>query len=123
MKPKVKIATMILRMFCAMVFLSVGFGHRMPAAMASDVQSFAYALPDGTFADLCIADQGRKHGQPAGECEACRLAGAALLPEPADQSWLLGQFGDLGGIIPAESTVRSGHLLDRPRLRGPPHFA
>ena len=123
MKPKVKTATMILRMFCAMVFLSVGFGHRMPAAMASQVQSFAYALPDGTFADLCIGDQGRKHVKPASGCEACRLAGAALLPEPADQSWLLGQFGNLGEIVPAEPVVRSGHLLHRPRLRGPPRFA
>jgi hypothetical protein len=120
MKPKVMTATTILRIFCAMVFLSVGFSHRAPAAIATDVQSVAYALPDGTFADLCIADQGQKHGTTAADCEACRLAGAVLLPQPSDQSWLVSQFASLGAIAPAESAIRSGHLLDRPRLRGPP---
>ena len=80
MKPKVKTVTMILRIFCAMVFLSVGFAHRMPAAIASDALSVAYSLPDGSFADLCIADSGQKHASPVADCEACRLAGAILLP-------------------------------------------
>jgi hypothetical protein len=120
MKPKAKTATTILRIFCAMVFLSVGFGHRTPAAIAADVQSAAYSLPDGTFADLCIADQGQSHAKSRGDCEACRLAGTILLPSPADTSWLVGRFASLGQIVPAASTVRSGYLLDRLRLRGPP---
>ncbi len=120
MKPKVRPATILLRIFCAMVFLHVGFGHRAPAALANDIQSVAYVLPDGSFADLCIADSGQKHARPAADCEACRLAGAILLPEPSDQSWLLSRFTSLGEIAPDETTVRSSHLLDRPRLRGPP---
>jgi len=118
----VKPATAILRIFCAMVFLSLGFGHRMPAAVANDVQSMAYALPDGTFADLCIADHAQRQAKPIGDCEACRLAAAVLLPEPGDQSWLLRRFASLGTIAPAESTTRSRHLLERTRLRGPPLF-
>ncbi|MFN4205474.1 MAG: hypothetical protein ACK4HG_03705 [Agrobacterium albertimagni] len=120
MKPKVRPATILLRIFCAMVFLSVGFGHRAPAALANDIQSVAYMLPDGSFADLCIADAGQKHASPVADCEACRLAGAILLPEPSDQSWLLDRFPSLGEIDPVDSTVRPSHLLDRPRLRGPP---
>lgn len=120
MKPKVRPAAILLRIFCATVFLSVGFGHRTPAAIANDIQSAAYVLPDGSFADLCIADIGQKHARPAADCEACRLAGAILLPEPSDQSWLLSRFTSLGEIAPVATTVRCSHLLDRPRLRGPP---
>lgn len=110
----------ILRVFCAMVFLSIGFGHRMPVALAANTQSAAYALPDGTFADLCIADQGQKHAMPMVDCDACRLAAAVLLPEPPDQSWLIDRFESLGVIDPSESVHGSGHLLEHPRLRGPP---
>ena len=120
MKPKARPATILLRIFCAMVFLSVGFGHRTPAVLANEVQSVAYVLPDGSFADLCIADAGQKHAHPAADCEACRLASTILLPEPSDQSWLLSRFTSLGAIAPVATAVRSSHLLDRPRLRGPP---
>ncbi|MFL0691488.1 MAG: hypothetical protein ACJLUP_04950 [Agrobacterium tumefaciens] len=120
MKPKVRPATILLRIFCAIVFLSVGFGHRAPAALANETQSVAYVLPDGSFADLCIADAGQKHASPIADCEACRLAGAILLPEPSDHSWLLDRFPSLGEIAPVDSIVRSSHLLDRLRLRGPP---
>lgn len=120
MKPKARPAMTILRVFCAMVFLSIGFGHRIPAALAADTQSAAYALPDGSFADLCIADQGQKHATPMADCDACRLAGAVLLPEPPDQSWLIDRFESLGVIDPSESVHGSGHLLEHPRLRGPP---
>jgi hypothetical protein len=120
MKPKVKTATMILRIFCAMVFLSVGFAHRMPAAIASEAQSEAYSLPDGSFAALCTADQGEKHVKPAGDCEACRLAASVLLPPPGDHGWLLSAFASLGTVTPLEPSVRTAYVLDRPRLRGPP---
>ena len=36
MKPKVGPAMIILRIFCAMVFLCVGFAHRTPVAVATD---------------------------------------------------------------------------------------
>ncbi|RKE84949.1 hypothetical protein DFO46_1731 [Rhizobium sp. AG855] len=120
MKPTRKTATMILRILCAMVFLSVGFAHRMPTATAREALSVAYSLPDGTFADLCIADDAKKHANPSGDCEACRLAGAILLPSPPDHAWLLSSFASLGAVKAPEPPVRSAHLLDRPRLRGPP---
>ncbi|TPP10950.1 hypothetical protein [Rhizobium glycinendophyticum] len=110
----------ILRIFCAIVFVSVGFAHRSPAAIATDVLSVAYSLPDGTFADLCIADQGQKHANVSGDCEACRLAGAVLLPPPAGHAWLLSNFASLGNITPPEPPMRSAYALDRPRQRGPP---
>lgn len=120
MKPKVKIATMILRIFCAMVFLSVGLAHRTPAAVAANVQSLTYVLPDGTFADLCIDDQGQKHATPIADCDACRLAAAVLLPEPPDASWLIERFANPVAMALAESDNGASHLLERPRLRGPP---
>lgn len=120
MKPKVTTAARILRIFCAMVFLCVGFAHRTPVAVATDVLSIVYSLPDGSFADLCIADRGEKHGKAVQDCEACRLAGTVLLPSPADNAWLLSVFANLGAVKPLEPPVRLAYILDRPRLRGPP---
>lgn len=120
MKPKVQTAMMILRIFCAMVFLSVGFAHRTPAAIAADAVSIAYSLPDGSFADLCIGDRGQKHSHESGDCEACRLSGSVILPLPGGHGWLLSTFASLGTVRPLEPSVHSAYVLDRPRLRGPP---
>jgi hypothetical protein len=120
MKPKVNRAAMILRIFCAMVFLSLGFGHRMPTVVAADSLSLAYSLPDGSFAALCSADYGKMHDKPSGDCEACRLAGSVLLPPPADHAWLLTSFASLGALQPLHGAVSSAYGVDRPRLRGPP---
>lgn len=120
MTPKVKTAQMILRLLCAMVFLSVGFGHRMPAAIAADAQSTAYELPDGTFADLCSVVPDHKRANPLGDCEACRLAGAVILPPPSAEAWLVTRVASRSQLLPIETNSRSRHLLDRPRLRGPP---
>jgi hypothetical protein len=102
-----------------MVFLSLGFAHRTPV-FATDTRSVAYSLPDGSYADLCVAGQGQKHAGPALDCEACRLAGAVLLPTPSDSVWLLRRFERLEQIVSVSSKDRSRYLLDRPRLRGPP---
>jgi hypothetical protein len=120
MKPKIKTATMILRIFCAMVFLSLGFGHRMPVASATVTQSWGYSLPDGTFADLCVAGKTKDRTEPASACEACRLAGAVILPEPTDESWLVNRAASLNALTCPGSNLRLVHLLERLRLRGPP---
>ncbi|KPF41765.1 hypothetical protein [Rhizobium sp. AAP43] len=119
MKTKSHPAAKILRILCAMVFLSVGFAHRTPAAIATDFQSAAYSLPDGTFADLCIADRGHTRSHQTGDCEACRLAGAVLLPVPCD-GWLISAFQSLGKADAAEARPYVPQASEQPRSRGPP---
>lgn len=120
MHTKVKIVQVVLRMFCAVILLSVGFAHRMPMAFATDSQSQAYALPDGTFADLCSVSPGQKPAKPLADCEACRLTAAVTLPVPCDESWLISRVASVRQTVPCETPIRSGHRLDRLRLRGPP---
>ncbi|MCF3638530.1 hypothetical protein LXM94_00925 [Rhizobium sp. TRM95111] len=76
-----------LRMLCAVALVFVGLAHRpVAAAPATPLELAAYVLPDGTIADLCVGDAvggGKKHAANHG-CEACRIAGALLLPQPAD---------------------------------------
>src|SRR3546814_9221073 len=51
-----------LRIFCALVFLSLGLGHKpVQAAAPSEAYSEAYRLPDGSFAEICADGQGQ-HG-------------------------------------------------------------
>lgn len=76
-----------LRIFCAVGLLFVGFAHRPAVAAGSGpAELAAYVLPDGTTADLCINDTVDNKAKPApgAKCEACRIAGATLLPAPAD---------------------------------------
>lgn len=107
-----------LRLFCAMVFLSLGFAHQTPAAIAASTQSSVYSLPDGTYADLCIADKGQAHDRKA-DCEACRLAGTALLPEPGS-AWLIRDFAIYRAAFRPHTLQHMNIVLDQPRSRGPP---
>ncbi|WLS06275.1 hypothetical protein Q9315_20740 (plasmid) [Shinella oryzae] len=74
---------------CTIALMAIAFGHRTPvlAAQAYTPAEIAlYTLPDGTLPDLCLTghdDSGKDHGQ-APRCEACRIAGDILVPEPAD---------------------------------------
>ena len=77
-----------LRLLCAIALLSISFAHRAPAtafvAISSDVSAFA--LPDGTAPDLCLAGvhDGEEGYGASGTCEACRLSALLLLPSPTD---------------------------------------
>ena len=76
------------RMLCALAILSVGFAHRMPAALAAPAlpSLTVYALPDGSMPVLCLPgtpdDSGKGKTFAGKNCEACRLAASMLLPEP-----------------------------------------
>lgn len=117
----------MLRILCAMVFMSLGFSHQpVQAAWPADAFSEAYRLPDGSFADIC-ADHGepRTNGSHREEgtrpyCEACLLAASILLPPPAEglgvplqQAFLLNP--------PRIESLRVGFTaLARPSSRAPP---
>ena len=115
-----------LRIFCAVLLLSLGFGHKqLYAAPLSNPASSFYVLPDGSFAGLCIgeADGGKPQKSWFGSgCDVCRLAGNVLLPVPP---------ADHGRVAPDYRTVRvlpRAALVDatvrRPGspVRGPPSF-
>ncbi len=89
-----------LRIICAAAILFIGFAHR-PLALAQEpgpqrpgipADYGDYALPDGSFASLCItatddtgSDDNRSdhhHGLFDKGCEACRISASSLLPEP-----------------------------------------
>jgi hypothetical protein len=76
-----------LRILCAVALLFVGFAHQPATAGKPGVLELAdYVLPDGSMADLCIGnivDGKAKHAGPV-KCEACRIGGAMLMPEPSD---------------------------------------
>ncbi|MEM7635182.1 MAG: hypothetical protein AAF299_11520 [Pseudomonadota bacterium] len=79
----------VTRLLCVIALLFVGFAHRMPAAPPQpDIDLSAYAMPDGTLPVICSSpsDTGDGSGTAGffGDCEFCRLAGAAILPGPQD---------------------------------------
>lgn len=80
-----------LRMLCALALLFAGLVHRPPAASAHPLPPLElsqYVLPDGSLPVLCLPSQDDHQGhsghEAPGPCEACRLAGAVILPAPAD---------------------------------------
>jgi hypothetical protein len=112
-----------LRIVCAVLLLSLGFAHRPVVSLgAPDVKQAAFALPNGQFADLCITAPGET--QPAKAvwhgCDACRIAGGALLPPPPSAL-------AIGALVAAECMFPPGtarHISDIRRpgspVRGPP---
>jgi hypothetical protein len=77
----------VTRLLCVIALLFVGFAHKVPAVSPQPaVDLSAYALPDGTLPVICHTPTGTgEDGGNAvfsGDCEFCRLAGAAILPTP-----------------------------------------
>ena len=117
----------LLRIFCAVLLLSLGFAHeRLYAEPALDPASSRYLLPDGTFAGLCIGDI--RHGKPhkawlGSGCDACRLASAILLPPPSpDHAALLRNCHGAGFSIRTAFLSRMSPRPGSP-VRGPPSFS
>ena len=76
-------------MICVMALVLLGFAHRPVVSSSpqlSPQEIAALTLPDGTVPELCLPSEdgkGKVHAA-ASDCEACRIAAAALLPAPAD---------------------------------------
>jgi hypothetical protein len=81
-----KSATFV-RLICVIALVMVGFAHKPAAAEPVSLRFAAYILPDGTLPTLCVTDNGSPKSDPGGVlhdhgCDACRLSGAILMPEP-----------------------------------------
>ncbi len=115
------------RILCAVLMLSLGFGHK--PILAAPVAAFgeAYRLPDGSFAEICsehLAQTQLPHSKHSRDailfCEACLLASSILLPTPVAEQGM--------GTDPAsiENTLRQYHTIITPsaprtnRARDPP---
>lgn len=77
-------AGIVLRIFCAMILVSVGFAHKpLDGSVATGPDMAAYALPDGTIASLCLPDEDGKTGKHHDNgCAACRISSSIALPHP-----------------------------------------
>lgn len=78
---------MAVRLLGALALVLVAFAHRPLPAVSTLPDATAYAFPDGSIPVICVTSPGEdaprdvRHGLP---CDACLVAGAVLLPPPAD---------------------------------------
>lgn len=113
-----------LRIFCAILLLSLGFGHKpLHAKPSSDPASSFYLLPDGTYADLCIDSV--DHGKPekswfGSGCDLCRLASGILPPCPPAEHASVSR--DCSDIVFSVRVAPVDAAAGRPGspVRGPP---
>lgn len=122
---RITVIKAILRIFCAVSLLSLGFGHQPVQALSQISPGAEYRLPDGTFPTLCIGNEAGHvfHDIPAAgvpPCEVCRLAASMLLA---------GSTGDgapaylgiwLFNSLPFIATVMLVRDLLLPHARAPP---
>ena len=112
-----------LRIFCAVLLLSLGFGHKPAYAQTAPISfDTAYVLPDGSFSLLCLggADEGKPGKAGWHGCEACVIAVGALLPlPPVAHVPALKNFSYVD--FPASAVLQVWHAT-RPGspVRGPP---
>lgn len=74
-----------LRIACAVLLLSLGFGHKPVQATPRVADSLAYALSGGDYAgQLCIAsdDEGAPPMPGWHGCDVCLVASGGMLPAP-----------------------------------------
>jgi hypothetical protein len=112
-----------LRMLCAVALLFVGFAHRPAvASMPVGLEMAQYVLPDGSFADLCLdgmVDGKTKQAVP-GKCEACRIGGAMLTPEPAGLAVTVLTFRRVAALPLVEEALHSKRERPGAPPRAPP---
>ncbi len=125
----------MLRIFCAMLMLSLGFAHKPALAAAPAVAlDESYRLPDGTFAEICLGHSGGVDASHAKDgpahssdailfCEACLLASSILVPAPDATSWLRNEFAWLDNRLSAEWNFLSVLPIRKPSARGPPSLS
>ncbi|WP_117191068.1 hypothetical protein [Rhizobium terrae] len=116
------IAANWMRIFCAVVLLSLGFGHQsLSAAAPPDAHSEAYRLPDGMFADIC-SEGGHGHKAPAARplCEVCLLAASVILPPPSGEASSVGKGIALDNPLRPFPGLPGTSTVGRPKSRAPP---
>jgi hypothetical protein len=115
-----------LRILCAVALLFVGFAHQPAAATQPSAFELAqYFLPDGTLPDLCLdgtVDGKAKHVTP-GKCEACRIGGAMLIPEPADLDGAVFAFRRVAAVLLVEQALHSRRERPGSPPRAPPFLS
>lgn len=106
-----------LRLLCVVALAFAGLAHRPAMAMPS-LEFAAYVLPDGTLPDICVDDavHGRAKLVPAKVCEACRIGGAMLVPEPSGLDGLPPLLGAARLPMPAGAVL----VVRRERPGAPP---
>ncbi len=101
-----------IRIICVVALVLLGLAHRPSVSSApqfSPQEIAALTLPDGTVPELCLPSEdgkGKVHAA-ASDCEACRIAAAALLPAPADAEGI--RMSLIGAVTlpqPAEAHYR-----------------
>ena len=115
-----------LRILCAVGLLFVAFAHRPAVAAGPGPAEFAaYVLPDGSMADLCINDtvDNKIKPAPGAKCEACRIAGATLLPAPADLAGTVLTIRRIALLPPMEEALPSRRERPGAPPRAPPFLA
>lgn len=111
----------MLRTFCALLFLSLGFGHQPVQATAPlEAYSEQYRLPDGSFADICAEGHDEHDPVVAPLCEVCRLASSTDLPLPATGISLSAEQAFLDNPLRVAAQSVGFTALFRPMSRGPP---
>jgi hypothetical protein len=114
---------LMIRAVCVMALLCLGFAHKAPQFNAASIETAALQLPDGTYADLCVADKGIKHPIANPFCEACIVCGTMVLPSPDGGEWLLGHFASVAHPWVFSAATLAGSFAPLARSRGPPVFS
>lgn len=112
-----------MRIVCALALLFLGLSHKMP--VAADVSAAtlafnqAFALPDGTAPDLCVPMQHGKISYSSPECDACRLSGSVLLPQPPMLAAYALSHVEPSYSLPVQAAIAST-IIRSQSARGPP---
>ncbi|SMC81981.1 hypothetical protein [Rhizobium sp. RU36D] len=119
-KRTARMATVMLRMICALAVVLLAFAHKPPETVAAIVQNVTLQLPDGSYADLCIGDHATEHPEMARYCEVCVLCHSIALPGPDDHAWLLTSTEAGVAATLVKTSVVPALGVARPRSRAPP---
>jgi hypothetical protein len=114
-----------LRIICALALLFLGLSHKMPVAAAQpDSLAFlqAYSLPDGSAPDLCTPSDAGRVKFAAPDCDACRLSGSVLLPEPPQIAAVAFDRSANTFPLPVQAAIASA-IARSQTARGPPSSA
>ncbi|SCB61721.1 hypothetical protein GA0061105_12243 [Rhizobium aethiopicum] len=113
----------LLRLICAIALMMVGFAHKPPPPVALQVQLAAYVLPDGQFPTFCLNDnaaQPEKGTVHDYGCEACRLAGSIMVPEPPSVGAQAMVFATIARTIERQFQLQRAPYPPNSRPRAPP---